>query len=366
MIFIIIGLPILAKIYWNSFYQFSSIGVQTGPIILVLWMLILVVNSCSSMWPKTTYGLFASAKTNEYFLVKIGGYILFTGNGSKWPFVPALWPFTFKTIPVDPPILTETFMVLTGTYDPNSQPDLAHQDDALKRRANHPFTLQARPKIKKHYNTVFVEQNGGGYDKAIVQYLAAEKAALSRYASTKMANQIADNRDEADRMILQDLQEMLGENSRDPDKFIGFDTLELRLVNPLLHEAINTLLLSQAETLIKRSISLIQGKTDKELLILQKEAEAKGISLIGFSEADVIGAKKVANEIMPVEEIAKRLGIDAGLVWTILNKAPEIVKNADLRAILMNSPDGQGLVGTIAQAVAAIKSIGDDFLKPKQ
>ena len=384
--FFIIGLPILAKIYLHSSYQIGGVGGQIGHLYFILWVIVIVVNAFSGTWTKITHGILVSAKTSEYFSVNIGGMIIFTGNGSDWVPFPVLWPFVTKRYPREPIVLTETFMVLTGA---SKQSKKAMQDEKglgldgmnpLDQQANHPITVQTTIQIPNHPAVIFLETNGGGYDNAIPLYLSFEKVALSRVASERTPRQIIDNRKETDNAILEDVLEMTGELARDPNKYIGFDTRKLRLVNPLLAEPINVGLLTRAETLITRFIKLTEGKTEKELEILRKEAEAKGISLVGFSEADVHKAKQIA-DIVGYPELDKRMGAPAGITKMILDGLPDITKNMDVRTVLLaggggdtggsgggNTGGGEGnnFLKEIMKMIVAIKSVGDDFLKPKQ
>ncbi len=349
---VLIGLPIISIAFWGSSYK-EIFGIEGtyGQALFIAWLGYMALFVYKSYQPDAKSG-FRKIGLNEC------GVILFFGLPLMVIFIPLPVPlltgiFEIEKIPFSIQERKDTQGVMTASLKSAADQEDAQKyaGETLSHQATIPITIGWRFRAGRDKTSIIcMLRNTGSFHDAANQYLYFTETARFNECSKRIPQQIINDREIIDNALENKIKELAGELSRDINQYIGLETLEVKLLNPVLSEPINIRLLEVMEAQAEKQKGVIEAERDKAMYILLAEGRSKEIELIEHAE--------YVARALGLEDLSKRLGIAQAMLAEVLYRGPEFLAALpkDTKFILM--PGGQNVITSeIIKIFTAISTI---------
>lgn len=325
---------ILALTNWDN--SLPGLGIR-GFVLFLIWVFYVIYIFIYGSFQNTESG-FKHADMDEVALAKCWGLELF---GFEGPLL--LIPGIFQ-IRKEKSVIQE----FRDNLHTETQMELPTSEGILNGLMLLELSIWRRVRVKGSRGYAVAIRKAGDLINAYIQHKGISETALHYQISSRTPNQVLSDRHIIDDALLKDVKRLNGEDDNQSERFLGIETLDLRISGRILPLEITLKTQKLAETEVEKKIELVKADQDKLALIKRKEGEAEGIKLTGLAGVDVERASLTAKAFVKAigrEELLKRLGLkgdkNAATLIEALEQSPEIFGDK-VKMLMLGGGGAQG------------------------
>ncbi|KKQ34927.1 MAG: hypothetical protein US50_C0031G0007 [Candidatus Nomurabacteria bacterium GW2011_GWB1_37_5] len=265
-----------------------------------------------------------------------------------WPIFFSFQKLNFEITDTVEKFESETASIISAENKTDAE---KYKGDVFSHQGRYPVSLWTRKRLVREKESIIcMLMNTGNHQKAEIQYRSFMQIALFKETSKRIPQQIINEHVAISESIENEVKKLSGETSRDLKSYIGFETINIGVLNPIITEEINPELLKLAFDEISKTKELIEA--DKEKLAMILRAEGKG------REVEIIEKALYNAEIYGTTELAKILGIPGTLISKAIKAAPHVMAALPKDAKLIFMPGGNNeLMKEIMKVLTAISEV---------
>ena len=345
----------IASIFFPIIILTFSYQSLTGIIIFLMYCGFAILFSWTN--PNANTG-FVHAKPSEVMIIECWGWILFAMRGG-----PAfLWPFIFQAVKFDAS-LTDRSKEMSAITSVRSAKDKGSVFEYLIVSGLMVWWQMCPDGTDGLTGSVIARKKCDSLDGAYAQTEFQTQRALNYNVSKITTQELITGWQKFDRALTKSVWEFTGQNDKGSDIYVGVQTFNVTVRDPLPKEFRNKLT-RLAEEKAEADIIVQVAKREAQTLIIGKKAEAAGIKLVGLSTVEVEKARKVYQVMVTAEgkeATFKKLGLkvgdrEAALMIEALEQAPAILGDK-LKAAVIGGEGG--LINEVLRAITAVKTLGN-------